>query len=523
MSRDRTSAVPDHSSATVEAPVTSEPNVLAVSKEQNLIRRWAMLLFLSLNFVFMLTSTGRIRTTDEVMTLFESESLVLRGSTAVPQAMAARLFFGRFDRHGQPRTPYAPGQALVATPWYVLGQYVLPHVPGVPESGRDMLVGFAVTLSSATFAAAAATFAFLIFCGIGVARPTSLAATLMLALATPLFSYSGWFFSEPLACAMLLGAAMIFFAQRNGISIRRAALGGALLGFAVLVRPTHILLAPVFLTAILVRERRLGVKPALMAAAVLGMAVAVYLSYNYYVFGDPLQIGYPTSVEAGKHVTSFETPLRVGLLGFLFSPGKSIFLFAPPILLALVGLPALWRRDRGLATVAGLSLPITLGFFARYTQWEGGYCFGPRYLLPALALLSLALGPVLANASQSTRAVAAFLFIAGLAVQVLGLSTSFLEAEVGHNYYNQQFDYRLGYNALARQAQLLLAYLGSDEPARMGLGFDRWFVFLAKGGVSHTTLLVLGTIMVSGAGISIAGLLRCVLRESAPQQPSCGV
>jgi len=252
---------------------------------------------------------------------------------------------------------------------------------------------------------------------------------------------------------------------------------------------------------------------------VLGAAVGAYLSYNYLVFGNPLQFGYPDSAEAGKHVTGFETPLRVGLFGFLFSPGKSIFLFAPPILLALWGLPALWRRDRGLATIATISLPLALGFYARYTQWEGGYCFGPRYLVPALVLLALALGPVLGEAGQSTRAVAVVLFIAGLAVQMLGLATSFLEAEAGHGYYNQQFDYRLGYNALAIQAELLLKYLSSSGPARIGLGFDRWFVFLSKAGVSHSTLWVLGLVMAGGAVLSATALARCVLREGVPPAP----
>jgi len=473
-----------------------------------------MLLFLSLNFFFMLTSTGRIRTTDEVMTLFESESLVLRGSTAVPQAVAARLFFGRYDRQGQPRAAYAPGQALAAAPWYVLGRYVLRKAPGVPESARDLMVGFAITMSSATFAAVAATFAFLIFCGMGVERRTSLAATLLLTLATPLFAYSGWFFSEPLASALLLGAAWSLFGRHDGIPAQHAALAGALLGFAVLVRPTHILLGPIFLVAILMRERRSGVKPALIAASAFGAAVAAYLTYNHHIFGNALQFGYPDSAEAGKHVTGFETPLWVGAAGFLFSPGKSLFLFAPAILLALWGLPALWRRDRGLATVATLSLPLALGFYARYTQWEGGYCYGPRYLLPALVLLSLALGPALANAGRRAWAVAIVLFVAGVVVQVLGLATSFLEAEVGHGYYSQHFDYRMGYNALQVQAELLLKYMSSSAPARIGLGFDRWFVFLSKAGVNHSTLLAIGVVLAGCSALLVAALAQCVRWES---------
>ncbi|MFZ3212082.1 MAG: hypothetical protein WA188_11270, partial [Terriglobales bacterium] len=190
--------MPDPTPIVAEAPAALlEPRIVSSVRvrPQATLRRWTILLFLSLNFLFMLTSTGRVRLQDELMTLFESESLVLRGSTAVPQALAGNLFFGRFDRQGQPRAAYAPGQALVTTPWYVLGHYVLRQAPGVPPFARDLMVGFAMTMSSAVFAAAAATFAFLLFCGMGIERRTALAATLMLALATPLFAYSGWFFS----------------------------------------------------------------------------------------------------------------------------------------------------------------------------------------------------------------------------------------------------------------------------------------------------------------------------------------
>jgi hypothetical protein len=63
---------------------------------------------------------------------------------------------------------------------------------------------------------------------------------------------------------------------------------------------------------------------------------------------------------------------------------------------------------------------------------------------------------------------------------------------------------------LSGQIHLLWKYLSSGEPARLGLGWDRWFVFLHKGGVSAATLAVLGVGMVAGLGISLAGLARNV-------------
>ncbi len=220
-------------------------------------------------------------------------------------------------------------------------------------------------------------------------------------------------------------------------------------------------------------------------------------------------------------MTTFDTPLATGLHGFLLSPGKSVFIFAPPVVLALAGLRRLWKLERGVATVA-LLLPLTyLVFFARYTQWEGGYCVGPRYLVPSIVLLSLGLGPMLSGAasfgtykksaaSLRVRTIALFLLVLGTLVQCLSLATSFMEDQVPRGrYYDANWTYRLGYS-LSGQVHLLWKYLGSSEPARLGLGWDRWFVFLHKAGISAATLWVLALGLLTGLGISLAALARAV-------------
>jgi hypothetical protein len=74
-------------------------------------------------------------------------------------------------------------------------------------------------------------------------------------------------------------------------------------------------------------------------------------------------------------------------------------------------------------------------------------------------------------------------------VQAVSMATSFLEDQVSGAYYYSQWDYRMGYAPLASQIRLLLHYASSSAPAPLGLGFDRWFVFLAKAGVARGTIL----------------------------------
>ncbi|MGC2246656.1 MAG: hypothetical protein WA609_08635 [Terriglobales bacterium] len=474
----------------------------------------------------MLTSTGRVRTADEYNTLYTTESLVLRGTTAVPQAVERHNFYGRLDVHGQPRAAYPPGQALACVPWYAVGQYVLARLPGVPADDTDLIVAFASCLSSATFAALAVTFFFLLLQSIGIPLRATLMATAMLGLATPVFAYSGWFFSEPLSAAIFCAAGWLLFARP--ISLPRAAVAGLILGLATLVRPTNVLVVGAFLAAMFASHGKSALRAAFAFCAASAIGVAILLAHNTILFGGPFAFGYPAAAEGAKQLNRFDTPLFRGLYGFLFSPGKSVFIFAPPVILALLGIAGLWRRNRGLATLAILLPVVYLFFFAKYSQWEGGYCVGPRYLVPALVFLCLGLGPVIADSERAgpqrksrprLRAIAVVLLILGTMVQVLSLATSFMEDQVPRGrYYGANWTYQLSYS-LSGPVHLFWKYLMSPQPARLGLGWDRWFVFLAKAGVSRVTLAFLGAAMIAGLSISLLGLAKALTFDSPRPAP----
>ena len=464
---------------------------------------------LFLNFFYFLFSSGRVRTIDEVSAAFQVESLAKHGTAAIPQAVEAKMFYGTFDRFGQPESPYPPGQAVAMLPWYAAGQFVGKHLPGVPAELRDVVSDFFLTGESAFFSALATAIALCIFLRLGIAPKNSLMAAGILAFATPLAAYSGWLFSEPLAAALLLGAAAVLFAtpQETPLRLARAASAGVLLGAAIWVRPTHVIVVPIFLVALFVRDREKGWSAAAALAVASGACVALLLWRNAYLHGSPFEFGYPTAAEGGKALNTFETPLFTGLLGFLVSPGKSVFLFSPPILLALLGLPRLWRRDRGLAVVAASVPVVYLLFFATYTQWEGGYCYGPRYLVPALALLGLGIGPALEAASRNTRLLAIAVFVAGFFVQAAGSLISFLEADVAGGYYDAQYNYRMSFSPIAMHVHLFLHYMTSGA-APIGQGFDKWWVFLSKAGVSTGSILSLAGVLLIGASATAWWLRR---------------
>ena len=283
-------------------------------------------------------------------------------------------------------------------------------------------MAFSSCLSSATFSALTVTFFFLLLVGIGIPARVALFATAMVGLGTPIFAYSAWLFSEPLSAADLC---------RGGVTaVRSRPCGGTQFpcgarvhcGVGAWAGNDHPADGRAGDSGVCAGDSSAGRKARAAQCVgpvrgVGGRSGSLYLLHNAVLFGGPFHFGYPAAAEGAKRLNTFDTPLWKGLYGFLLSPGKSVFIFAPPVILALAGLRRLWNIERGVATVAVL-LPLTyLFFFARYTQWEGGYCVGPRYLVPSIVLLCLGLGPVLAEGPARrmarTKKIAVLLLVVG--------------------------------------------------------------------------------------------------------------
>jgi hypothetical protein len=477
--------------------------MISSNNQKRPLMRTAAVLFLFLNFLYLLTSTGRVHTIDEISAVIQTESLTLHGTTAVPQAVSSRVYYGKVDQHGKARSPYPPGQPLTTVPWYAFGYYIVAKLPGVAPDIRDLIVSMTSTWSNATFAALAATFIYALTLALGVRRRDALICSLIVALASPLFVYSAWLFSEPLTTALWLGASLALFGipADELISWKRAVVAGVLLGFSLHVRPTNLLAAFIFIAAVNLRDREKSFKAAGVLTGIVGVAGLIYLLRNLSLYGSVLDFGYPRFAEAGRELNTFHTPLHVGLFGFLMSPGKSIVLFCPPIVLAIAGLRRLWQRDRGLTLVCGL-IPLTyLLFYATYTSWEGIYSYGPRYLVPSAVLLCVAISAWFLDPPAWLDRAVWLSFGLGLIVQLIGLSTNIVEDMVTNHYYDASWTYQIGYSAISGQLRLITKYLGG-APAGLGMGFDRWFIFLSKAGVPGTTIAMLLVPMLLGTVVA---------------------
>ncbi|MCP3904751.1 MAG: glycosyltransferase family 39 protein [Planctomycetes bacterium] len=128
-----------------------------------------------------------------------------------------------------------------------------------------------------------------------------------------------------------------------------------------------------------------------IGAGLLGVApfVILVMILNTVRFGHPLTTGYADLVGewvfntvTGERVKVqdtplFEAPLREGLGGLLFSPGKSVFLYNPILLATIPGLILLWRTSRRMTVAVIAMLLTTLLFHGKYLFWTGDWAWGP--------------------------------------------------------------------------------------------------------------------------------------------------
>ena len=212
-------------------------------------------------------------------------------------------------------------------------------------------------------------------------------AVLFAGLGSPLGAYATSDFSEPLQAAALGGTLALAFGAARATapraSARLAAAAGLSAGFAVLLKSSLAIVAPILLlplaAASLLRGRRL-------LGAALGAAVplAAWLTLEIVRFGAPF---------SGYGGEGFTHPLLDGLWRLLVGPNRGLLLFFPACALAAVGISrALGRGSdapRRLAAVASLAATaVLLATAASWWAWHGVGGWGPRLLVPSVPLLA---------------------------------------------------------------------------------------------------------------------------------------
>ena len=360
-------------------------------------------LFLLLMAVYLLSYSGGYHSVDELSVTAMTATLVKEGRVSTDQIRWSQGWTpsqGRIGPDGHLYSKKGLGSALLAAPFYWLGIHI-------PQSGAIRFV----MLANAFVTALTAWLLYRCVLELDYRPTVAVLTALAYGLGTMAWPYAKYLFSEPLTTLGLVLALLGLLAlrrsrrQRTG-GARFAFLAGVGLGLALLAKVANGVAWPFFVAYgfwIIFHRPEEGPRSGVgkgrrdpaptsvpgayrLAGAFLAPLVLtglVLAAYNLARTGQLFDLGYAAD-------ETFSTPLWLGLSGFLFSPGKSLFLFSPILLAALFGIPALLRQDRATAL---LSLAVVVAYpllYAGWFMWWGGWSWGPRFLVPILPFFTAA-------------------------------------------------------------------------------------------------------------------------------------
>jgi hypothetical protein len=340
--------------------------------------------------VYLVSARGLPQTFDEQIVLDTTTSLAHREAKVHTQLLYTGAGPGlSVLRHNGARVGiYGLGTSIVSLPFYAAGQVAARVSP--PEK-RVRVVATAMMYTNALITAATVLLLMLVCFLLGAPPPGAVLVGLAYGLGSYAYPHALTMFTEP-GTAMCVIAAVLF-AIRASRSGRRSDLAwcGAMAAFALLFRISAALFLPIFGVWLLVagaraRDLRQSVRFGAWFTAGAVAPLILLLAVNGWRYGNPWNFGYTLS-KAGHQ----SYPIVRGIAGQWLSSGKSLFLYAPIALVALVGLGRSLRKVPLEMCLLGAIVAANTLFFARVQFWSGDWAWGPRYLqivLPCVAAMA---------------------------------------------------------------------------------------------------------------------------------------
>ncbi|MAG37328.1 MAG: hypothetical protein CL878_13925 [Dehalococcoidia bacterium] len=310
------------------------------------------------------------------------------------------------------------------------------HVSGGPRLGSPdqtpaffERLGYSLLNGLATATTAVLLLVLVTLLGYGVGAAAGIA--LAFGLGTLAWPYATYDFSEPTAAFFLVAGTTAPYAARRypQSALWLGIAAGVSLVLAVGAKYTAAIIVPLIVLQAAWLGLRRHAEPherrvAIALVATLALLGMIGLVAMIAVAGRvPIVLG---EWLGGLQRGWLSLPIWIGLRGLLLSPGKSIFLYAPVLILAVLGMPAFWSRHRTGGLLFLIAPWLYILVYSMKDVWHGGG-WGPRYLVmivPFLVMTAAPLAQLLASqgGSRLLRTACGLLLGLSCAVQVVGVS-----------------------------------------------------------------------------------------------------
>lgn len=403
-----------------------------------MMRRHAALVFLFFALFYIFTGSFRksVQIPEEEYVLRVTSSLVKAKPLALPNSVP--IYKGSTDvgKDGKIYSSYQIGQSLLYIPFYFvinkLISFAEPYDPRRFEKGPQSYETWLeletrqyLYLCPALLTALSCLIFFLFSLQLGFSLTGSLINLCLYGLGTMVWPYSKYLLTEASQNVFLLSTIYLLFSQKTQgqMQTKKMVLAGAAFGFLLSIRVTFSALLPFLVVYWFYQNReRRWLAPILTFSFPMVLFFLPQLAYDYVRFGNLFSFGYS---QAG-----FSTPAYVGLFGYLFSPGKSFFLYNPVTILIFATWFSFFKQRRAEAILFSVIAFVIAFKYASWWVWSGNPCWGPRYLLVLLPFILLPVGNlidrIIQKGSNWHKAFITFLFCVSSGVQILAVSVHYL-------------------------------------------------------------------------------------------------
>jgi hypothetical protein len=372
---------------------------------------WGLFLF---SFgTFLLTASGRDSSTDGAQSFSTVQSFVLHGTIRIendPDIGAIRANDGHYY------SKYAPALAIAEVPFFVGLHALATALKLEDKTAAQLLRAWVPALLNIALTGATLVLIYAVVLKLGYSSAIALIVSLLTGFTSPIWVYAKTDFSEPLQSLLLLATFLALIRTKAPLIACASFWIGLILALLLLTKALYIVLIPIIFLALLWKLHATSIKVLLIVLVSFGLPVLagalLHLAWNYARFGSLFDFGYSEP---------FDTPLLVGLYGWFFSSGKSMFLYAPLLLLLIWAIPHFARRHPFESVViATMTLPVVV-IYSTYWSWHGDWAWALRYGVPLLPLWMLPIATSLAF-GKTWRWAISTLAPVGLFVQILGLA-----------------------------------------------------------------------------------------------------
>jgi len=426
-----------------------KPQCITIEAMNSRLRRWLsdplVLLCLVAGLLAFVVQSGELGTSDTTHRLQTTHWLW----TSEPQVFPSEYpEFGLHGRGGRLYSWYGIGQSLLMLPPDLVGTWIA-HWQIFSEYGDDPGVRSIVVSYSTSILVNVLTalLAFRLLRQLRFSVREAVLGVLALLFCTTHLHYTQNMMENNYIMLLTVAGFSFQYEWLRTASRRALWLGCAALGLNLLTRLTtglDLMMGGFFLLLVLwfehVPGRELGrrfVAYCKVAAPVYAFFLLIDRIYQFYRFGSFTNTYVPLFAKEQRQIDPtlpvnfpWSTPFHEGVLGPLFKPEKSIFLFDPLLVLGIVLLVILWKRlspeVRAYGVTSLLLLLAYIGFYARYTYWAGDFAWGDRYVSTSAELAALLAVPLLVHYRESLRMwvwrAGVVVIIASLVIQLASLA-----------------------------------------------------------------------------------------------------